>query len=156
MIVAGRSSTGCGFDPAGKPYPDGDFIFGHGAEVPVDINDRFNTALLKAFPGDAKRDWRNGTHGPAARQRLDAIDLVFGDLRHEGALRRYEDGWLLNELQVLVGHTNLVQTSTYLGVGNVEVLRAMARCGAGAKVPVAIEACNPKMQSDAIRDRKLN
>jgi integrase len=127
-------------DPKGEKYPDGDYIFGQCGEPPVEINDRFNTAQLKAFPelgedGQPIRyDWVKGVHGPAARARLDAIDLLFGDIRHEGALRKYREGWLLNELQMLLGHTNLVQTSTYLGVGNEEVMRAMERHGAGAKV----------------------
>lgn len=147
-------------DPAGKQYSDADYVFGQCGEPPTDINDRFNTVLLKAFPtqnedGEAVGiQWVKGVHGAAARQRLDEIDLLFGDLRHEGALRKYRTGWKLNELQVLLGHSNLVQTSTYLGVGKEEVLQAMERHGSGAKVLTENLACNPVVQSDAIRERK--
>jgi integrase len=141
-------------NPAGEKYPDTDFIFGQCGEEPTDINDRFNTMLLKAYTPGGNLQWVNGDHGPLGRRLLDQIDLIFGDFRHEGALRKYRAGWTLNEIQLLLGHTNLVQTSTYLGLGKEEVLRAMARQGAGAKVPTEIEGCNPRMQSDAIRAPK--
>ncbi len=41
-----------------------------------------------------------------------------------------------------LGHTNLVQTSTYLGIGKEEVLRARARHGAEAKVIADSAATN--------------
>jgi integrase len=147
-------------NPAGKPYPDEDFIFGQCGEAPAAINDRLNTALLKAFPehneaGEAVGiQWVKGVHGTAARQRLDEINLVFGDLRHEGALRKYAKGWQLNELQLLLGHSNLVQTSTYLGIGNEAVMDAMARHGSGAKVIAPNVEGNPQGQSEAIRGGK--
>ena len=56
--------------------------------------------------------------GPASRRRLAEIDLLFSDFRHEGALRKYRAGWHLNEIQRLLGHRNIQQTSTYLGGGN--------------------------------------
>jgi integrase len=146
-------------DPAGHQYPLGDFIFGQFGKPPVEITDRFKTALLKAFPSTetATIEWVKGVHGPAARQRLDEIDVLFGDLRHEGALRKYETGnWSLNKLQVLLGHSNLVQTSTYLGVGNLEVQQAMEQHGSGINLGDGPEAKvmgrgEPMQSAQAIR-----
>ena len=140
-------------DPAGRQYPEDAYVFGECGGKPVEINDRFNTAVLKAFPVQNEQgepvpvEWSNGTHGAAARARLDEIDLVFSDLRHEGALRKYRRGWRLNEIQTLLGHMSLTQTSTYLGVGHEEVQRAMREYGSGAKVESVDDGCNPQLQS---------
>lgn len=128
----------------GQPYPEGDYVFGECGEAPSKITARFCTMLLRAFaPTDFGYDWKNGSLGPRAQAELRVIDLVFSDLRHEGALRKYYSGWKLNELQALLGHTNLKQTSTYLGVGNEEVLRAMQVHGSGW--PLLQSACNPAL-----------
>ena len=78
---------------------------------------------------------------------------LFSDLRHEGALRKYRAGWHLNEIQRLLGHRNIQQTSTYLGVGNDDLAQAMIAHGSGAKhgarrgAGVATDAirCNPRL-----------
>jgi integrase len=147
-------------DPAGRLYPENAFVFGSCGEPPVDIHDAFNTLVLRAFPArdehgrELPRDWVNGKLGPKARQRLAEIDLLFSDFRHEGALRKYRQGWHLNEIQRLLGHRNIKQTSTYLGVGNEDLAQAMATHGSGATrtvegVPAAVDW--PRMQSDAIQ-----
>ena len=79
------------------------------------------------------RDRVNGKPGPASRRRLPAIDPLFSDLRHEGALRKYPAGWHLNEIQRLLGHRNIQQTSTYLGVGNDDRAQEMIAHGSGGK-----------------------
>jgi integrase len=147
-------------DPAGRPYPESAFVFGTCGEPPVDINDAFRTLLLRAFPAhdehgrELPRDWVNGKLGPKAQQRLADIDLLFSDLRHEGALRKYRQGWHLNEIQRLLGHRNIKQTSTYLGVGNEDLAHAMAQYGSGATLDageVPEMPGGPRMQSDAIQ-----
>ena len=118
--------------------------------------DAFNTLLRRAFPArDAAgqplpRDWANGKPGPASRRRLAEIDLLFSDLRHEGALRKYRVGWHLNEIQRLLGHRNIQQTSTYLGVGNDDLAQAMTAHGSGGKTALDGVPAWPRMQSDAI------
>jgi integrase len=144
-------------DPAGRPYPETAYVFGRCGNPPVDINDAFNTLLLRAFPArDAAgqalpREWVNGKLGPASRRRLAEIDLLFSDLRHEGALRKYRAGWHLNEIQRLLGHRNIQQTSTYLGVGNDDLAQAMTAHGSGTKTELNGVPGWPRMQSDAIQ-----
>jgi integrase len=60
-------------------------------------------------------------------------DPLFSDIRHEGALRKYRAGWHPNEIQRLLGHRNIQQTSTYLGVGNDDLAQAMIAHGSGGK-----------------------
>ena len=43
-----------------------------------------------------------------------AIDLHLHDLRHEAGSRLLEAGWPLHEVQHMLGHANIEQTSTYL------------------------------------------
>jgi integrase len=144
-------------DPAGRPYPDTAYVFGRCGNLPVDINDAFNTLLLRAFPardtaGQAlPRDWVNGKPGPVSRRRLAEIDLLFSDIRHEGALRKYRAWWHLNEIQRLLGHRNIQQTSTYLGVGNDDLALAMRTHGSGAQNELDGVPAWPRMQSDAIQ-----
>jgi integrase len=144
-------------DPAGRLYPETAYVFGRCGNPPVDINDAFNTLLLRAFPardaaGEAlPREWVNGKLGPASRRRLAEIDWLFSDLRHEGALRKYRAGWHLNEIQRLLGHRNIQQTSTYLGVGNDDLAKAMIAHGSGAKMALDGVPGWPRMQSDAIQ-----
>ncbi len=42
------------------------------------------------------------------------FDLHLHDLRHEGGSRLLEAGWPLHEVQQMLGHANIEQTSTYL------------------------------------------
>jgi hypothetical protein len=97
------------------------------------------------------REWVNGKLGPASRRRLTEINLLFSDIRHEGALRKYRAGWHVNEIQRLLGHRNIQQTSTYLGVGNDDLAQAMIAHGSGATEAFHGVPAWPRMQSDAIQ-----
>jgi len=52
----------------------------------------------------------------ATRRRAKITDLHFHDLRRECASRWHERGTSLVQVQAWLGHTNIAQTSTYLGV----------------------------------------
>jgi integrase len=119
-------------DPTGNAYDTDTFQFGELGQPPTDINDRFKTAVLKS-QGIAPT-WANGVHSREAREALKRIDLLFSDFRHEGAVRKYEAGWLLHEIRDLLGHTSLEQTCTYLNVPKEGLDRAMSKFGTGAKV----------------------
>jgi L-alanine-DL-glutamate epimerase-like enolase superfamily enzyme len=62
--------------------------------------------------------------------------LYFHDLRREAASRWLERGVPLNVIQVLLGHSKLSQTSTYLGVSEAGVFEAMQRLWTPA-IPIA-------------------
>ena len=134
--------------------------FGQCGEAPAAINDRLNTALLKAFPEHNEAGKRSGSSGSRAST---APPRASGSMRSiwcsaisatKARCASYAKGWQLNELQLLLGHSNLVQTSTYLGIGNEAVMDAMARHGSGAKVIAPNVEGNPQGQSEAIRGGK--
>jgi integrase len=68
---------------------------------------------------------------------LEAIDLHFHDLRHEGASRLLEAGWPLHHVQEMLGHSSIQQTSTYLNV-TATGLQASMRKSDAARI-----RCNP-------------
>jgi hypothetical protein len=81
----------------------------------------WETAVLKAH--DRRPIWvwtrgrsRKGTGTLSAQSRAAyrQIDLHFHDLRHEAGSRLLEAGWPLHEVQQMLGHASLEQTSTYL------------------------------------------
>ena len=51
---------------------------------------------------------------PDSQAAYRAVNLHFHDLRHEGAARLLEAGWLLHHIQHMLGHAPIAQTSTYL------------------------------------------
>jgi len=57
---------------------------------------------------------KSGRLSLESRQAYAAIDLHFHDLRHEAGSRLLEAGWPLHEVQQMLGHANIQQTSTYL------------------------------------------
>jgi hypothetical protein len=64
-----------------------------------------------------------GKLAPASLERVRTINLHFHDLRHEAGSRLLEAGWPLHEVQQMLGHASLEQTSTYLNA----TLRGMHR-----------------------------
>jgi hypothetical protein len=66
-------------------------------------------------------------------------------------LRKYRAGWHLNEIQRLLDHRNIQQTSTYLGVGNDDLAKAMIAHGSGVTQALDGVPAWPRMQSDAIQ-----
>jgi integrase len=64
---------------------------------------------------------------------LEAIDLHFHDLRHEAGCRWLEQGWPIHHVQEMLGHTNLLQTSTYLHVSEMGLRESMRRFDAAPR-----------------------
>jgi hypothetical protein len=71
-------------DPAGRVYPPPACVFGTlGARV-KSVKKAWVTAVLRAH--DHQPEWVAGKLSPASRERLQAIDLHFHDLRHHAEL----------------------------------------------------------------------
>ncbi len=112
-------------DPNGQEFGPLAYVFGDelGHRIKA-IRSAWRTAVLKAHGHDpvwvwttrkrAGKDFGAGTLSPASRAKYRAIDLHFHDLRHEAGSRLLEAGWPLHEVQQMLGHSSLQQTSTYL------------------------------------------
>lgn len=99
-------------DPAGRRYLPAAYVFGKlGARV-RSVKKAWETTVLKAHAHEP--EWTRGKLSPASRERLQAVDLHFHDLRHEAGCRWLEAGWPIHHIQEMLGHANLSQTSTYL------------------------------------------
>jgi integrase len=115
------------------------YVFGDEAGGKVANTKRaWETAVLKAHGHTPT--WTKTSKGlvPASRAALAAIDLDFHDLRHEAGSRLLEAGWPLHHVQLMLGHANVSQTSTYLNAtkgGLRESMRRLddARCNPVAK-----------------------
>ncbi len=90
------------------------FVFGDavGRRVAV-IRKAWDTAMLKAH-GRQPVWCRSNTLAPESRTALRAIDLLFHDLRRGAGSRMLEEGMPVHEVQAMLGHADLSQTSTYL------------------------------------------
>jgi len=91
----------------------------------------------------------------ASRHALEAIDLTFHDLRHEGGSRLLEAGWPLHKVSHMLGHVNIAQTSTYLNATRVGLQDAMRRLDASRCKPVANqpETEHPPLRNEGEADR---
>ena len=100
----------------------------------------WETAVLKAHGHTPA--WTKTTKGltPASRAALVAIDLDFHDLRHEAGSRLLEAGWPLHHVQLMLGHANVSQTSTYLNATKGGLRDSMRRLDASRCNPVANDA----------------
>ena len=81
-----------------------------------------------------------GKLSEGSRQALRAIDLHFHDLRHEAGCRWLEQGWPIHHVQEMLGHANLLQTSTYLHASEMGLQESMQRFDPSRGKPVAKEA----------------
>jgi integrase len=81
-------------DPSGQPMPNTAYVFGN------EIGQRMTTI---------KTAWSS------ARRRAAITDLHFHDLRREAGSRWLEGGVPLQMIRDWLGHSNIAQTSTYLG-----------------------------------------
>jgi integrase len=81
-------------DPSGEPMPPNAYVFGN------EIGQRITSI---------KTAWG------AARRRAAISDLHFHDLRREAGSRWLEGGVPLQMIRDWLGHSNIAQTSTYLG-----------------------------------------
>ena len=102
-------------NPANKEYPVDAYPFGELGQKVTTVTRAWETAVLKAHGHEPAWD-RPGVLSAASRAALEAIDLHFHDLRHEGASRLLERGWPLHHVQYMLGHASIEQTSTYLNV----------------------------------------
>jgi integrase len=118
-------------DPNGEPHGPMAYVFGDelGSRVKC-IRRAWQTAVLKAHGQTPVWAWRQngakkgtGKLAPASLERFRTINLHFHDLRHEAGSRLLEAGWPLHEVQQMLGHASLEQTSTYLNA----TLRGMHR-----------------------------
>ncbi len=109
-------------DAAGEPHVPSAYVFGDdtGAQI-KDVKRAWQTAVLKAHghtptwvwtKGKAKKG--SGRLSAESQAAYQAIDLHLHDLRHEAGSRLLEAGWPLHEVQQMLGHANIEQTSTYL------------------------------------------
>jgi hypothetical protein len=149
-------------DPAGRLYSYTAYVFGRCGNPPVDINDAFNTLLLRAFPArDAAgqalpREWVNGKPGPVSRRQLSEIDLLSTPSR--GALRKYRR-WHLNRFSGRRPSEH--PADEHLSGGrHDDFAQAMTAHGSGAKQ--ALDECrrpwmqlaNPGLNADGRRRRQ--
>jgi integrase len=85
------------------------------------IKRSWQTAVLKAHGQTPMWIWTKGKArkgsgklSPESRAAYQAIDLHLHDLRHEAGSCLLEGGGPLHEVQQMLGHANIEQTSTYL------------------------------------------
>jgi integrase len=150
MITFVRSATpGGGQDVDDAALLARCYVFGDQIGRKVASTKRaWETAVLKAHGHGPQ--W--ATHGKLARvsrAALDAIDLHFHDLRHEGGSRLLEAGWPLHHVQHMLGHASASQTATYLNATRLGLIESMKRLDDSRCNPVATEeaieqqpACN--------------
>ncbi len=118
-------------DPNGKEFGPLAYVFGDElGHQNKGLKQAWQTLVLKAHGHTPTWAWKKGktrkgtgTLSAASRAAYRAIDLHFHDLRHEAGSRLLEAGWPLHEVQQMLGHANLEQTSTYLNA----TLRGMHR-----------------------------
>lgn len=113
------------------------YVFGDEAGFQAkSVKRAWETAVLKAHGHTPQ--WTTGNKlAAASRAALDAIDLHFHDLRHEGASRLLEAGWPLHHVQHMLGHANVSQTSTYLNATKIGLQDSMRRLDDARCNPVA-------------------
>lgn len=118
-------------DPNDEPQAPTAFVFGDelGGRIKC-VRRAWQTAVLKAHDHQPAWHWTKGRTkkgvgklSKTSQAQYHAIDLHFHDLRHEAGSRLLEAGWPLHEVQQMLGHTSLEQTSTYLNA----TLRGMHR-----------------------------
>ena len=100
-------------DPSGQPFGPDAYVFGN------EVGHRIKS------PQTA---WEN------ALTRAGITDLKFHDLRHEAGSRFIEAGWPVHQVQEMLGHADLKQTSTYLNVDARGVEGVDARPGRGPRL----------------------
>jgi integrase len=121
--------------PDGKEHKPSAYVFGNEVGEQVkDVKRAWQTAVLKAHGHEPTWTWTkktakkgSGTLSADSRQAYRAIGLHFHDLRHEAGSRLLEAGWPLHEIQQMLGHANIQQTSTYLNATLQLIHRSMKR-----------------------------
>jgi len=121
--------------PDGKEHKPSAYVFGNEVGEQVkNVKRAWQTAVLKAHGHEPTWTWTkktakkgSGKLSPESRQVYREIDLHFHDLRHEAGSRLLEAGWPLHEVQQMLGHANIQQTSTYLNATLQGIHRSMKR-----------------------------
>jgi integrase len=124
-------------DPTGQDFGPEKFVFG--AVVGQQVNDTkraWECCVLKAH-GQKPTYTKSNALSPASRATLAAVNLTFHDLRHEAGSRLLEAGWALHNVSMMLGHSNIAQTSTYLNANKVGLQDAMRRLDASRCKTVA-------------------
>lgn len=103
-------------DPAGKPFPPDAYVFGDEAGRPIRDRKRHWLATKLLAHGIVPAYTTTGNLTAECRAQLRTIDLKFHDLRREAGSRWMDAGVPLATIQRWLGHANISQTSTYLGV----------------------------------------
>jgi integrase len=109
-------------DLAGQPFGPTAYVFGDETGHRVkSIKRAWETAVLKAHGHSPIWIWTKGKSrkgagklSPESRALYRQLDLHFHDLRDEAGSRLLEAAWPLHEVQQMLGHASLEQTSTYL------------------------------------------
>ena len=102
--------------PDGQPFGPDAYVFGNevGRKI-ASIKKAWMTTVLRAHGYTPQ--WVKGTKNhltPESRAAYRGINLHFHDLRREFGSRALEAGCSLAEVRDLLGHSNVVQTCTYL------------------------------------------
>jgi integrase len=134
-------------------------VFGDETDKQVrSVKRAWQTAVLKAHGHTLTWTWKkgktkkgSGSLSPESRAAYQAIDIHLHDLRHEGGSRLLEAGWPLHEVQQMLGHANIEQTSTYLYATLRGLHRSMRALTGPARPQRAALARRPKPPQLAIR-----
>jgi integrase len=138
-----------------EPFGPSAYVFGNAVGEQVkDVKRAWQTAVLKTHGHSPTRVWTKGRAkkgsgrlSPESQMAYRAIDLHLHDLRHEAGSRLLEAGWPLHEVQHMLGHANIEQTSTYLNAtlqGLHRSMKALDRTRRRAAKPrQSRSACRP-------------
>lgn len=98
-------------------------MFGSPAgEFVANFKTAWESLLLLANGYDTKRA-KPGAR--VDRATLRQIDLLWHDLRHEGACRLLSDGVDIRAIQLMLGHADIKQTQRYLNITDEELRKAI-------------------------------
>lgn len=99
----------------GQPFPDSAYVYGNEVGERVTQIKAWYPAVVRAEGQTPELE--RGNLSAASLVVYKAAALHFHDLRREGASRWLETGrYTLREIQELLGHSNIAQTSEYLGL----------------------------------------
>ena len=99
------------------------YVFGTvNGEYQPELQTAWETLRLLAY-GIEPRSTRKGAAWN--REQLQRIDLCWHDLRHEGACRLLADGVDIRIIQLMLGHSSIMQTQRYLNITDEELRRGL-------------------------------
>ncbi len=132
-------------DPAGRELPPEAYVFGNEVGEQVTFPKKaWETTVLKAHGHTPEWEPGKGKLTAACRARLQAIDLHFHDLRHEGGSRLLEAGCPLHYVRDMLGHADISTTSRYLNAEREGLREWMRRKDEAAAVAKPLQKTPPK------------